>query len=626
MNPRHHRRPTRTIAIAILLFSLAIAIFLTMHSPTHRSFSVQNNQSQPSAQSKPAPENTPSGLLTDPFLQWPTVDSVRVVWFTDFPGTTHTVLYGPPDQEKAVEATTSQLSRVREDKDSKVPGQTYEQVTPRAIWRHEAHVISLAPGERVPYRVVSAKSTEEILTSRTFSLAAAPLPGQPLKILLTSDHQLMPMTAANLQKVEETIGSVDAVFLAGDLVNIPDRASEWFDDARGGAFFPCLQGLGKFELEKDGHKTLYRGGELIQNAPLFPAVGNHEVMGRYSQDKPLNEQYNDPIPWAAAQRFYDPYRELFNPYNDGTIQRRWLKDNSFNLDTYEEIFALPTFKHVSGEFSKRYYAITLGDIRLVSLYVTQIWRVPDLDANRKGRYRERPADLNAPTQWGHGQHIFESITPGSPQYEWLKNELSSNAFQQAKYKIVMFHHPVHTLGGNSVPAFTDPVRVLDRNTDGSLKAIRYEYPQEQDYIMRDLLPLLEAARVNLVLYGHSHLWNRFIGPTGIHFLESSNVGNTYGAYDSPEKPRPVPTKAQEAGLEPFKENYVAVGDANGLQPVIPNLKPLKNEQGKPIPYLASNDITAFSILTTQDGKVSSYYFDTRKPASAVVKFDEFSLF
>ncbi|CCQ60429.1 hypothetical protein CWATWH0401_3766 [Crocosphaera watsonii WH 0401] len=33
-------------------------------------------------------------------------------------------------------------------------------------------------------------------------------------------------------------------FFAGDLVNIPDRASEWFDDKRGGAFFSLSSRLG----------------------------------------------------------------------------------------------------------------------------------------------------------------------------------------------------------------------------------------------------------------------------------------------------------------------------------------------------------------------------------------------
>jgi hypothetical protein len=108
------------------------------------------------------------------------------------------------------------------------------------------------------------------------------------------------MTATNLQKVAETLGRVDAVFVAGDLVNMPDRASEWFDDSQGGAFFPALQGRADYRLEKAGTTTRYHGGELIQHAPLFPAIGNHEVMGRVSATKPLNQQFNDPVPRSAA--------------------------------------------------------------------------------------------------------------------------------------------------------------------------------------------------------------------------------------------------------------------------------------------------------------------------------------
>ena len=33
-------------------------------------------------------------LLTDPFLQLPTTNSVNVVWFTEFPGDRHWVLVG----------------------------------------------------------------------------------------------------------------------------------------------------------------------------------------------------------------------------------------------------------------------------------------------------------------------------------------------------------------------------------------------------------------------------------------------------------------------------------------------------------------------------------------------------
>jgi hypothetical protein len=37
---------------------------------------------------------------------------------------------------------------------------------------------------------------------------------------------------------------------------------------------------------------------------------------------------------------------------------------------------------------KGYYAVTFGDIRLIVLYVTNIWRSPSLDLEVKGRYQE----------------------------------------------------------------------------------------------------------------------------------------------------------------------------------------------------------------------------------------------
>jgi hypothetical protein len=44
-----------------------------------------------------------------------------------------------------------------------------------------------------------------------------------------------------------------------------------------------------------------------------------------------------------------------------------------------------------------------------------------------------------------------------------------------------------------------------------------------------------------------------------------------------------------------------------------------------MPYIASNDITAFSLFDTGAGTISSDRFDTRDSKSAVVKFDEFKL-
>lgn len=617
------RREDLTLLLSGLLLTLVTLIIMTL----------EPRLSPPTAVSDPA---AMTGLLTDPFLQLPTSNSVRVVWFTEFEGLEHFVVYGDrPNHSlsekgtRQVTATTRPLTRLREDQDSRLPsGETLESPTFRRVWRHEAEVTNLPVGQRLPYQVKSRHADGTLLASKVFSLAAAPPSDQPLKILLTSDHQSKPMTAANLQKVEETVGPVDAVFMAGDLVNVPDRGTEWFDDAEGAAFFPALQGRANYPLTTNGRTTRYHGGQLIQSAPLFTAVGNHEVMGRFSLTEPLGYQFNDPVPRQAAIALYESQAALFNPQNNPDVRRNWIINHSFNTDTYEEIFSLPTSQIPNPEnpaTTNLYYATTFGDVRLVSLFVTNIWRRPAVNPNLQGRFQERQADLGNPVAWGHGQHIFEPITPGSWQYQWLEQELNSEAFQQAKYKIVMLHHPPHSLGANILPPFTDPVPVYDRNADGSLRAIRYEYPIQDDYIMRDLMPLLEAADVDLVLYGHSHVWNRFVGPTGIHFLETSNVGNTYGAFWQDER-RPVPPAEPSELFEPYQQQYyVPQGDPNGLAPVIPAIAPLTNDQGTPLPYLASNDITAFSILDTATGQVSSYYFDTRQPNSAVVKFDEFAL-
>ncbi len=165
-------------------------------------------------------------LLSDPFLQLPTENSVRVVWFTEFAGSRHTVSYGRDFSHSAI-ATSTKLSRTREDRQSKVSIE-YKQPTKRNIWRHEAEVTKLSSNIRLPYRVTSITADGKSISSGEFTLTAKPKPGTPLKILLTSDHQLKPMTAANLQKVVETVGKVDGVFFAGDLVNIADRGSRIF--------------------------------------------------------------------------------------------------------------------------------------------------------------------------------------------------------------------------------------------------------------------------------------------------------------------------------------------------------------------------------------------------------------
>ena len=565
-------------------------------------------------------------LLTDPFLQLPAEDSVHVVWFTEFEGDQHEVVIG----EQVFTAQTTKLSRMFEDAKSRVgdqieDAQVYQTVTERLIYRHEAQVTGLSAGERQSYFVRSSNNGE-VVESDTFTLAPLPASGQPLKILLTSDHQLKPMTSANLQKVAENIGVLDAVFLSGDLVNVPDRASEWFDDNRGLGFFPALQGRTSYALtrtmESEGRSVsstvTYQGGEIIQHAPLFPVIGNHEVMGRYNPATTTSEQFNDPQPRAVAEARYEALADIINPEGDDAIKAQWIQDNSFNTITYEELFTLPD----NGPAGEQYYAVQFGDVYMIGLYATRIWRTPSMNDDARGKYREPQTALNTPDNWGYGDFIFEDLAMGSEQYNWLQEQLNSDAFKQSPYKVVLMHQGPHGLGENYNPVFAHPEQIIDYDANGRIEAVRYEYPLASDILVRDIEPLFNDAGVQLVHMGHSHLWFHIKNPAGVHYLETSNVGNSYGCYVAGYKERSnIPNDPRFNSSD-----YVTTGDPHGLPAVMPSEGALlQDAAGNDVPCLDSNEMTAFSILDTASASVKSYVFDARNPDSDLLLFDEFSL-
>lgn len=526
-------------------------------------------------------------MITAPFLQLPSESSVHVVWFTSFEGTSHWISWGNEGQQASADSRA--LSRIRKEV-TQPDGSVHTKLVP--VWRHEAVVDGLSPDQRQSYRVYSTTNDGKVIESDVYTLTAAPKPTQPLKILLTSDHQSKPMVAANIQKAVETVGLFDAVFHAGDLVELPDGHGDWFSDPKG--FFPVLQGKAHNPLQG----IYYQGAPVLQNTPIFTAIGNHEVIGRYSLTTSLRAQFNDPYP-----------RQPFAGNPD-----KAMKDKTFNTDSYEEVFSLPK----NPEGNSTYYATTVGEVRLIVLYATRIWRPGTGDPKLKSKYHESIKDLENDSKWGYGDFIFEPIQKGSAQYEWLAKELQSDEYKKAKLHVVMLHNALHTLGENAVPPFTDPVQTIQRDQHGRITKVDYSYPKKDDYLIRDIEPLLEQYGVDLVFCGHSHVWNRFQSSQGMHFLETSNVGNSYGAFtDQNQKRRPVVPNN-------FPADYSATNDPNGLEPIVPNLAPLRNEQGEPLPYISSNTITVFSVLDTGRKVIDSYYFDSVHPENGVVKFDSFS--
>lgn len=562
----------------------------------------------------PVPGHDTLTLLSDPFQQRPHPESTEVAWFTEFEGDGHYVLVGAVAEmteahlREAVSqgsafgvrmctAETIRLSQVAEDAESHLSAglKPAAGIVARDVFRHHA-ALTVPAGTREPYRVVSVRG-DALIASDSFTVHGPFAQGQPMVIMLTSDHQLMVNTPANLEfaarTITEQLGPIDAVFMPGDLVNTPDRASEWFDDQRGSAFFPAMQGRG---ARKASDGNVYRGGQILQNAPIFTAIGNHEVQGRRGGHTSLTESFHNPVPRSVA-------------------------DDGFNTTTYEEIFSLPR----SGPGGQRYYATTVGDVRLISLFATRVWREDRADPDPAARdettrYQEARTDLTDPLAQGRGEFIFEDLSVGSSQYDWLQQELNSPQFRDAMYTVVMLHEGPHSLGENALPPFAHPQRVEEFDDRGQLVGIRYDYPAAENILLRDVVPLFEDAGVDLVLNGHSHLWNRFFSAGGVNYLEASNTGNSYGAFlPVSGRSRPIPSPPWEPS------NYAAHGDPGGLEPAVPNVAALRNADGEPLPFVADNNVVVFQALHTGTGTVTSWYIDLADSAAGPVKFDEFQL-
>lgn len=547
-------------------------------------------------------------VVTEPFLQLPTADSVRVVWFTEFRGKDHAVRYGASFAQQ-VPATSNKLSRVYEDASSTVTGRSYAGLTRRDIRRHEAVVAGLpASAGRQRYVAVCSDGNK---TMRSGEGAQQPLPaaGQATRLLLTSDLQLKKMALANYERVAETLAPIDVVLFAGDLANVPNRASEWFDNGTLNLppFFGALQGT----MRKWQPASTYTGGPWLQSGVIYPILGNHEYSSRWNPASNLNAMFNDPQPRWYAELRYDQVAAPVSPSGDAAIRERWIRDNSYETISYEKIFTLP-----QGPEGGRCYAQRIGDTFLIAMDGNRIWR--SWTANTRGKLTEATASINDPAARGFGDFQFNPFARGSRQYQWLREILASDAFRPAKYRIELVQQSVFGLGDNATPItaqteatfeYTDAtgaVRTMgpfafpiDRATwngqiqpvldAGRMRYVKYDYPLSKDLWRHEIEPLLTSAGVQLVRVGHSHLWcRRKVGNLHLWRLCQQPVAAPFGAAD------------RCAGRRPD----LAAQD---------------------VPFPTSNDITAYTVFDTGTGLVTSYAFDTRYPARDPIKFDGFWL-
>ena len=257
-----------------------------------------------------------------------------------------------------------------------------------------------------------------------------------------------------------------------------------------------------------------------------PAFGSNDpvrlwVLGDFGTGSARQKQAFDALKTATQNRRPDLWVWLGdNAYTNGRDDefQRWVFDyspdnlrnlpfyampgnhdyhddvNDFNIPYYD-LTTHPKQGEAGGVASgtSSYYSVDYGSVHLVSM---------DSFGNEEGKYR-----------------IWD--TTGT-QVQWLKRDLAAN---KRPWTIIAFHHPPYTQGS--------------RNSD-----------TEQDLILNRerLTPIFERYNVDLVISGHSHIYERTYQMRGHRGLSTTfdkklyAVDTTTGRYDGSANSCPIVQK------------------------------------------------------------------------------------
>ncbi len=194
------------------------------------------------------------------------------------------------------------------------------------------------------------------------------------------------------------------------------------------------------------------------------------------------------------------------------------------LVPYFSIFSVPTKGEAGGvpSGSKAFYAYNYANIHFVSL----------------DSYGREGADRSM-------------FSKESEQMKWLEKDLKAN---KQKWTIVYWHHPPYTMGSHN------------SDTEIDLKTIR-----------EGVVPILEKYKVDMVLNGHSHNYERSQMIKGHHGLEPTfnqkqhSASTSTGRYDNSKDSCPYIKDSKVTENEGIIYVVNGVGAGNGgSQPTYPH--------------------------------------------------------
>lgn len=256
----------------------------------------------------------------------------------------------------------------------------------------------------------------------------------------------------------------------------------------------------------------FQSSKMMKQATIFSCPGNHDYYE--SRGSGLKNSIRNSIPYSYT-----------NIYPGTGTSTDIVDANSRNYSFFEIFQNLD--KGQSGGVpsnAKGYYSFNYGNIHFVSL-----------------------------DSYGSEANIKLSQTLASAQKSWLMADLTANdANPLIKWTVVIFHHPPYTRGSYDSDARTE---LLD--------------------LANNLVPVFEAHKVDLVLNGHSHVYERSKqlknlhgSPTYLPHLNfnapTHNINSSSGKFDGSTESCPyVTTSSNTASINGIV--YAVVGSSSTVQ-------------------------------------------------------------
>ena len=319
-----------------------------------------------------------------------------------------------------------------------------------------------------PGETVFYRAASEGRKTDIYSFHTAPKSGEGFRFAQMSDLQGLP----DCDKTVYEIGKqrLDFILYSGDATYVSWRLDSWFD-------------VGEDWQSEDAKRKAFfpnmqqrNGVHLLQYMPIFFCPGNHEL--------------DDMRCYSTKELTAD--------------------DSKWNWSIFMQIFRPLYSTNDTSVTGKRWYSVDYADLHIVSLSINRLCFFNHFEAP--------------------GWRLYDSISPDSPQFTWLKKDLEDC---DARFKWAIQHFHILNKGWDVQFNLCSPVV----SEDGSAS-----YPYDHGGMLMDLY---SAHGVNAVSFGHSHVYERYFRKS-THYIEAAFLSVCF--HNGEEEPHP-------SGLLPIVENY-----------------------------------------------------------------------